>query len=512
MISNSGHDERGKYSGGQAGDQGGEWSRIKWYSRPWTVVLRHPDESVRGLIAQLAGEAADNDRIGYDQSQRTTFWNQLKAVGYFPRAITTPCEADCSAGVAAIVKAAGYILGLSKLQSVSQDMYTGNERSALTAAGFEVLTDSKYLTSDSYLCAGDVLLSEGHHTAINLDNGSKVMAQFTVDKYLNAVATFAKIAKVGRYSYGDSHVLPPCADHVTSCDRGAVARPLYDMGYTDQPRGGITVINMEDWLLAHGWRKLSPNNGLLRGDIVLMSQNGTKQPTAAWHTFTVDAVTVSGGVTIINKYDFGSQERINAGGYFVGVPVNQWADKSVYCIFRYGSAPKEYVFTPQVVKAGSTGASQYLANEILKAYDLKGVNKGGKPQPLELNGTWTGGDMAAMCQWKLDRLRHGDTNLCKGPYGAGEIGAADWVSLLSSGLPFKAKPIPDAEAHGPSVLLWQRLMRANGFKGADGKPLTLDATHGANTTYATKAWQKANGRAQTGKVGYEDWRIALRNI
>lgn len=34
MISNCGHDERGKYSGGKAGDQkGDEWAVIPWYSR-----------------------------------------------------------------------------------------------------------------------------------------------------------------------------------------------------------------------------------------------------------------------------------------------------------------------------------------------------------------------------------------------------------------------------------------------------------------------------------------------
>ena len=41
-------------------------------------------------------------------------------------------------------------------------------------AGFTVLTDSKYLTSDDYLIPGDILLNEQHHTATNLDYGSKV--------------------------------------------------------------------------------------------------------------------------------------------------------------------------------------------------------------------------------------------------------------------------------------------------------------------------------------------------
>ena len=172
MISNSGHDERGKYSGGQAGDQtGGEWQIQPWYDRPWNYVFRYPSSTVRECIASLAEEAAKNNKIGYDQNQRTTFWGQLKKVGYHPANISQPCEADCSAGVAAIVKAAGYLLGVKALQDVSADMYTGSERSILSKAGFKVLTDKKYLTSDKYLLRGDILLYEGHHTAINLTDG-----------------------------------------------------------------------------------------------------------------------------------------------------------------------------------------------------------------------------------------------------------------------------------------------------------------------------------------------------
>ena len=172
MISNSGHDERGKYSGGTAGDQTGtEWQIIPWYSRPWTHVLRYPSSTVRECIASLAEEAANNNLIGYDQAQRTTFWGQLKQVGYHPKAIKQPCEADCSAGVAAIVKAAGYLLNMKALQNVSADMYTGNERAALKNAGFQVLTDKKYLDSDKELQRGDILLCEGHHTCVNLTDG-----------------------------------------------------------------------------------------------------------------------------------------------------------------------------------------------------------------------------------------------------------------------------------------------------------------------------------------------------
>jgi len=58
-ISNSGGDERWGIRGGQAGDQTGrEWELRNWYSYPWNCVLRHPNQQVRDLIAQLAIEAA----------------------------------------------------------------------------------------------------------------------------------------------------------------------------------------------------------------------------------------------------------------------------------------------------------------------------------------------------------------------------------------------------------------------------------------------------------------------
>lgn len=174
MISNCGHDENNRYKGGKAGDQtGGEWALIKWYNRPWKCVLRHPDAKVRSVIAQMAKAAANNNMIGYDQSQRTTFWEHLKASAYKPEEITIKCEADCSSGVAAIVKGAGYRLGIQKLKDVSINCYTGNLRAALKTAGFEVLTDSKYLTSDAYLLEGDILLNDSCHTATNLTTGSK---------------------------------------------------------------------------------------------------------------------------------------------------------------------------------------------------------------------------------------------------------------------------------------------------------------------------------------------------
>ena len=189
MISNCGHDENGRYSGGKAGDQTGtEWRVINWYNRPWKCVLRHPNADVRAMIASMAKAAANNNLIGYDQSQRGTFWTNLADSNYDPAQITVACEADCSSGVAAIVKGAGYRLGIDALKKVSTACYTGNLRAALKAAGFEVLTESKYLTSDVYLFAGDILLNDNAHVATNLTTGSKASGTSAPSKRINEVA------------------------------------------------------------------------------------------------------------------------------------------------------------------------------------------------------------------------------------------------------------------------------------------------------------------------------------
>lgn len=172
-IANSGSDENGRYRGGRAGDQTGrEWYIRDWYkySSGWNCVLRHPNANVRAMIAHLATLSAENDKIGYDQNQRQTYWNELVKANYDPSKITTACESDCSAGVIAIVKATGHLLNMTELQNIDAT-YTGNMRSCLSKVGFDVLTASKYTTIDDYLTAGDILLNDTHHTCIAVTNG-----------------------------------------------------------------------------------------------------------------------------------------------------------------------------------------------------------------------------------------------------------------------------------------------------------------------------------------------------
>lgn len=179
-ISNCGHDERGRYAGGKAGDQTGtEYQIMNWYSRPWLCVLRFNDTKIATMIADMATKAAQNNLIGYDQgtagnsNDRYSFWRHLKASNYDPAQITIACESDCSASTAAIVKGAGYRLNNARLKAVSIYLTTRNMRAAMKIAGAKVLTDRKYLTSGDYLKAGDILLNDNHHVAIAVTTGAK---------------------------------------------------------------------------------------------------------------------------------------------------------------------------------------------------------------------------------------------------------------------------------------------------------------------------------------------------
>ena len=167
-------DERGRASGGRAGDQtGGEVATQSWYkhSKGW-VVLRARNPILRGYIADAMRVACDNNKIGYDQYQRLTLYEQVKDKGFDPAKATTACETDCSALVRVCV-----LYGFAKcgIKESVRNFTTGNQAAALLETGwFEKLTESKYTTRSDYLKRGDVLVTRSKgHTVVVLNDGDK---------------------------------------------------------------------------------------------------------------------------------------------------------------------------------------------------------------------------------------------------------------------------------------------------------------------------------------------------
>lgn len=190
-IGHASIDENGKANSGSAGDQTTkEVCTRNWYNKPWTSVIRPKDSAAAEKIAKAMEQACSNDKIGYDQYQRTTLYTQAKALNWDLSKITTACECDCSSLVAVCVNAAGI--------TVSKDIYTGNELSALKATGgFTVFTDSEYIGKSDKLKRGDILLGKGH-TAIVLTDGDKADSTASEPKPAGTTTTTVKAKDAAR--------------------------------------------------------------------------------------------------------------------------------------------------------------------------------------------------------------------------------------------------------------------------------------------------------------------------
>ena len=180
MIGQASIDERNGISGGQAGDQSGkELNTRSWYSNGWTLCLRFKDRQKAQKCAEVAKALISGNRVGYDQSQRNTLRAELKKVGWNPDKLTTPCETDCSAFAAVCAEAAGVKMEPTYTGGNAPATFQMRDKWRLTGE-FELLTDSKYLTSDRYLMTGDVLVNEARHACVVLNDGA--LAPQTVDK------------------------------------------------------------------------------------------------------------------------------------------------------------------------------------------------------------------------------------------------------------------------------------------------------------------------------------------
>ena len=159
------------YTGQQAGNQTGSELNIKaWYSRPWDTVLRPYDRMLGQQIAYVASVLVACRNIGYDQSDRTTLYDECARIGWNLARLgeIRPCECDCSSLIAVILRFCGI--------SITKYVNTSSMASSLQNTGlFDVLRDPKYLTGGDYLRKGDIVLNTWHHVAVCLDNGSKVV-------------------------------------------------------------------------------------------------------------------------------------------------------------------------------------------------------------------------------------------------------------------------------------------------------------------------------------------------
>lgn len=168
--------EEGKVSGGKAGDQTGSEVYIRsWYNKGWNVLLRPKSTTLAEKSAKFVEQVCENSNVGYDQGGRNTLYTQAKLVNFDGSKIKTPCECDCSSFMHCAAIAGGANLTYGSNGYTTRTMVNA----FVNSGNYEKLTDSKYLTSDAYLKRGDILVKEGSHTAIALEDGSAVSTATT---------------------------------------------------------------------------------------------------------------------------------------------------------------------------------------------------------------------------------------------------------------------------------------------------------------------------------------------
>lgn len=199
-------DEVGHIKNGKAGDQTGREVCIRsWYNRPWNVVIRFKDPDMREKCAIAMEHAASNDFIGYDQNQRNSLLSAVRKLNYDPKNASKPVETDCSALVTLACIYAG--IAEEALVKSGNSATTSTLKSRLKATGeVEIFTSKEYTSKTDKLLRGDILLYEGHHTAVVVTDeqpkksATEIAREVIQGKWGNGAVRKAKLQAAG-YSY-----------------------------------------------------------------------------------------------------------------------------------------------------------------------------------------------------------------------------------------------------------------------------------------------------------------------
>lgn len=164
----------------KAGDSTGKEVCVRdWYSKPWAAVIRYPNEIIGRKAAAAAVRLANSNLIGYDQSERNTFYKALKIYDFdIDKYIMSKSktETDCSSFVYAVF--AAFLPGI---RYDGNAPVTSNMIDVFTKWGFTVYADSNFANSPGNLRAGDIVVKPGSHTAIVYDDETPVDGETLVE-------------------------------------------------------------------------------------------------------------------------------------------------------------------------------------------------------------------------------------------------------------------------------------------------------------------------------------------
>lgn len=233
--------ETGNGRNNKAGDQTGREVKVgEWYQFGQKAVYRWKSRSNASRYARIIKTLCKNDNIGYDMNDRTTLYNLLAKNGWDYTKVNRKVECDCSQLVACAINCT---MGKA---ICSSGMWTGNINSQLMNSGlFDKLTDSKYLTSGTYLKVGDIINAPDHHVISCLQNGSgATKTKLTIDGWWGNETTKATQKFFG--TKVDGYVSNQPRKYKKFLPRASEAAWQFKrIGYKG---GSLMVISMQKWL------------------------------------------------------------------------------------------------------------------------------------------------------------------------------------------------------------------------------------------------------------------------
>jgi hypothetical protein len=139
-------------------------------SRIQPYIVLHPNTEELAIKSALACKAGcSNNNIGYSQSTRNTLYNLAKANGYDLSTVGL-CNTDCSAFMTVCAIAGGANITYGSNGPTTSTMKAKFEQSG----DYTVYTSEKYTSQSDSLKRGDILVKEGYHTIMVLENGDEI--------------------------------------------------------------------------------------------------------------------------------------------------------------------------------------------------------------------------------------------------------------------------------------------------------------------------------------------------
>ncbi len=240
-------DENGRAVNGKAGDQTGKelcQENAYIWSGGWDCCIRIKNKTKRDKYIKFIKWACNSALIGYDQNQRLTLYNALKAIDFDYKKLTKKVECDCSSLVACGLIVAGFTKISPKATThYNKDIDTDLSLMKTMKKNYPnsfTYFDSKYKNGNHtkksrWWRNGDILIKYGHHVVTVTSGGnvpSEAVKAIPDISHYHPVSNWAKVKSdcsfmISKATQGTSFVDSTLDSFIKGCEKNKIPYYLY---------------------------------------------------------------------------------------------------------------------------------------------------------------------------------------------------------------------------------------------------------------------------------------------